>query len=160
MDALVHIRPAVASDMTAVHALIHELATYERAPEEHSCTVEQLVADGFNNPSPAFECWVAEIEEEIVGMMLYYTKYSTWKGKCIYLDDIIVTETARAKGVGKKLLDQLIRIARDRKMHRLEWQVLNWNEPAIHFYEKFKVEFDQDWINCRLTFAQLQAYAD
>lgn len=155
----IHIRPAVASDMVAVHGLIHELATYERAPEEHSCTVEQLQADGFSE-QPAFECWVAEIEDVVVGMMLFYVKYSTWKGKCIYLDDIIVTESARGQGVGKVLLNQLIRIARDRKMHRLEWQVLNWNEPAIHFYQKFGVELDADWINCRLTFAQLQAYAD
>ncbi len=155
----VHIRPAVASDMLAVHSLIHELAIYERAPEEHSCTVDQLVIDGFSE-NPAFDCWVAEINDIVVGMMLYYVKYSTWKGKCIYLDDIIVTESARGKGVGRVLLNQLIRIARARKMHRLEWQVLNWNEPAIHFYEKFGVDLDPDWINCRLTFAQLQAYAD
>lgn len=155
----VHIRPAVASDMPAVHALIQELADYERAAEEHSCTIEQLVADGFSE-HPVFECWVGEIEDKVVGMMLFYVKYSTWKGKCIYLDDIIVTQRARAKGVGSTLLKQLIRIARDRKMHRLEWQVLDWNEPAIHFYEKFGVSFDPGWVNCRLTFAQLQAYAD
>lgn len=155
----VHIRPAAAVDMVAVHALIHELATYEKAPEEHSCTIEQLVTDGFSE-NPAFECWVAEIDHKVVGMMLFYVKYSTWKGKCIYLDDIIVTENARGKGVGSMLLKQLMRIARDRKMHRLEWQVLDWNEPAIRFYEKFGVDFDPGWVNCRLTFAQLQAYAD
>jgi len=154
----VHIRPAVSTDMKAVHRLIHELATYERAPEEHSCTVEQLIIDGFSE-HPAFECWVAEIDDNVVGMMLFYVKYSTWKGKCIFLDDIIVTENARGNGVGRILLNQLILIARDRKMHRLEWQVLNWNEPAIRFYEKFGVDFDPGWVNCRLTFAQLQAYA-
>src|SRR5690606_18404304 len=117
-----------------------------------------LIIDGFSE-NPAFECWVAEIDDKVVGMMLYYVKYSTWKGKCIFLDDIIVTEIARGNGVGRILLNQLILIARDRKMHRLEWQVLNWNEPAIRFYEKFGVDFDPGWVNCRLTFAQLQAYA-
>ncbi len=155
----VHIRPSVITDMEAVHALIHELAVFEQAPDEHSCSIEQLREDGFGE-RPVFECWVAEINEKIVGMMLFYVKYSTWKGKCIYLDDIIVTEKARGKGVGHVLLTQLIRIGRDRKMHRLEWQVLNWNEAAIRFYEKYGVDFDQDWINCRLTFAQLQAFAD
>lgn len=152
-----HLRPAVAADMPAVHALIHELATYEKAAEEHTCTVEQLIRDGFGE-RPIFECWVAETDDIVVGMMLFYTKYSTWKGACIYLDDIVVTEKYRGYGIGKQLLDRLICIARDREMHRLEWQVLNWNTPAIHFYEKFGVDFDPEWINCRLSFAQLQSY--
>lgn len=153
------LRPATAADMPAVHALIHELAVFEKAANEHSCTVEQLINDGFG-PSAAFECWVAEEKQQILGMMLFYTKYSTWKGKGLYLDDLIVTEKARGKGIGKVLLQKLIQIARDRQANRLEWQVLDWNTPAIEFYKKFNVEIDGGWLNCRLKHEQLQTCPD
>ncbi|MBA4304049.1 MAG: GNAT family N-acetyltransferase [Sphingobacteriaceae bacterium] len=144
--------------MPAVHALIHELATYEKAPEEHTCTLEQLTEDGFG-PNPVFECLVAEMpDKSVVGMALFYTKYSTWKGKCIFLDDLMVHEPYRSLGIGKALLHELMRLARDRKAQRLEWQVLDWNEPAIGFYRALGAELDPTWINCKLTFKQLQDF--
>jgi GNAT superfamily N-acetyltransferase len=153
-----YVRRAVAEDMPAVHALIHELAIYEKAGHEHSCTVETLVADGFGQ-KPLFECLVGCLPDgNIIGMALFYTKYSTWKGACMYLDDLIVTEAYRGIGLGKVLLTQLMCLARDRQMQRLEWQVLDWNEPAIDFYRKMGALLESEWVNCRLTFEQLQDF--
>lgn len=141
-----------------MHALIRALAIYERAEQEHSCSLEQLTADGFG-PKPLFECLVAETAEEgILGMALFYTKYSTWKGACLFLEDLMVYEAARARGIGRQLLENLMCIARDRKVGRLEWQVLDWNEPAIGFYERMGAILDPEWINCKLTFEQLQEF--
>lgn len=154
----VNIREATAADMPAVHALIRALAIYERAEQEHSCSLEQLIADGFG-PRPLFECLVAETAEEgILGMALFYTKYSTWKGACLFLEDLMVYEAARARGIGRQLLESLMCIAKDRKVGRLEWQVLDWNEPAIGFYERMGAILDPEWINCKLTFEQLQEF--
>ena len=148
----------MAADMPAVHALIRELAIYERAEHEFVVTVEQLTADGYG-PDPIFECLVAENETVgIVGMALFYTKYSTWKGACIYLEDLVVQENFRGFGLGKRLLEVLMVLARDRKVGRLEWQVLDWNSPAIGFYEKMGAVLDEEWINCKFTFEQLQAF--
>jgi GNAT superfamily N-acetyltransferase len=144
--------------MPAVHALIRELAIYERAEHEFVVTVEQLTADGYGLV-PIFECLVAENETVgIVGMALFYTKYSTWKGACIYLEDLVVQENFRGFGLGKRLLEVLMVLARDRKVGRLEWQVLDWNNPAIGFYEKMGAVLDEEWINCKFTFEQLQAF--
>lgn len=152
------IRQAVAADMPAVHALIKELAIYERAEHEFVVTVEQLTADGYG-PVPIFECLVAENETVgIAGMALFYTKYSTWKGACIYLEDLVVQENFRGFGLGKRLLEVLMVLARDRKVGRLEWQVLDWNNSAIGFYEKMGAVLDEEWINCKFTFEQLQAF--
>jgi len=152
------LRLTTAADMPAVHALINELAIYERAEHEFVLTVEQLTADGFG-PEPVFECLVVDhAENGIVGMALYYTKYSTWKGACMYLEDLIVTEAYRGFGLGQQLLERLMVIARDRKAGRLEWQVLDWNDSAIAFYRKMGAELDEEWINCKFTFKQLQAF--
>lgn len=148
----------MAADMPAVHALIRELAIYERAEQEFVVTVAQLTADGYG-AVPIFECLVAENETVgIVGMALFYTKYSTWKGACIYLEDLVVQENFRGFGLGKRLLEILMVLARDRKVGRLEWQVLDWNSPAIGFYEKMGAVLDEEWINCKFTFEQLQAF--
>jgi GNAT superfamily N-acetyltransferase len=154
----VNIRAAIAEDMPAVYALIRELAIYERAEQEHSCSLDQLITDGFG-PKPLFECLVAETAEEgILGMALFYTKYSTWKGACLYLEDLVVQEAARGRGIGRELLEALMCVARDRQVGRLEWQVLDWNEPAIGFYERMGAVLDPEWINCKLTFEQLQEF--
>lgn len=136
-------------DMESVLGLIKELAVYEHAGSEVTNTAEQLIEDGFGD-NPAFECLVALVNEKIAGFAIFFTSYSTWKGKCLYLEDICVKEEFRRKGVGKKLFDHLIDLAKERKMKRLSWQVLEWNQPAISFYKKYNALLDAEWINCKL----------
>ncbi len=145
------IRPANPEDMTAVHRLITELAIYENAENQMVNSVDQLIEDGFGK-QPVFDCVVAEVNDEILGFALFYTSYSTWKGKCLYLEDFLVTEAARGKGVGKLLFDEVYRIAKNRKVGRFEWQVLDWNEPAINFYKKYDAILDPEWLNGKIIF--------
>ncbi len=149
MNNDIKIRAAYPEDMPAVFALIKELAVYENAPQEVTNTVEQLVDDGFG-PNKVFDCLVATDNDVVIGFALFYTSYSTWKGKCLYLEDFLVTKLWRNKGVGKLLFDTVYKIAEERKANRLEWQVLDWNEPAIAFYKKNKAYLDETWINCKL----------
>jgi len=152
----INIRKSRKEDMPSVLELIRELALFEKAPQEVTNTVEDMLQDGFNE-HPIFKCLVAETENKIVGMAIYYTKYSTWKGKGIYLDDIVVTESMRSKGIGKLLFDAVIEESKIAGANQLHWQVLDWNEPAISFYKKYKPSFDDEWINCKLTKEQLRA---
>lgn len=153
------IRQGTAEDLPAVLQLIKELATYENAPDEVSLTLEDMYKDGYGG-RPLFELIVADSKGIIQGMALYFYSYSTWKGKCIYLEDIVVKENARRQGIGSKLFEALIRKARDFGAQRLQWQVLDWNQPAINFYKKINAELDSTWINCKLTSDQLAAYPD
>ena len=132
-------------------------AVYERAPLEVTVTVEEMEKDGFGD-NPIFQFFVAEMDNKIVGISLYYIKYSTWKGKCIFLEDIIVTKQLRKHGIGKRLFDEVVKVAKETKVKRLEWQVLEWNEPAIKFYEKLNSHFDGEWINCKLTDKEIEEY--
>ena len=132
---------------------------YEKAGNEVVVTLEQLEEDGFGS-SKVFDFLVAENQQQIIGMALFYTKYSTWKGKCIYLEDIIVQEQYRGMGIGKKLMKELISIAAERNAGRLEWQVLDWNEPAIHFYKSINALLDNEWVNCKLNNDQLKRMAN
>ncbi|MDZ4838982.1 MAG: GNAT family N-acetyltransferase [Bacteroidota bacterium] len=145
----VEIRKAFNDDMPAIWKLIRELAIYEKAEEEHSCSVDQLTNDFINE---RFQCTVATSYGTIVGMALYYYSYSTWKGKCVYLEDLIISKQYRNKGIGSALLENLIDIAKINYCHRLSWQVLDWNQPAIQFYNKWKAELDSEWINCKMRF--------
>ena len=149
MQNKVLIRPATKDDMKAVHALIIELAIYENAEEQVSNTVEQLKRDGFGE-SKVFDCLVAELDEKVIGFALFYTSYSTWKGTCLYLEDFLVTEEHRNKGIGVKLFERVYQIAKDRNAKRFEWQVLDWNEKAINFYKKYNAELDAEWINGKI----------
>jgi GNAT superfamily N-acetyltransferase len=151
------IRKGTRSDIPQLLGLIRELATYERAPAEVTVTIEELENDGFGE-NPVFKYFVAEADGVIVGIALYYIKYSTWKGKCIFLEDIIVNEPFRKTGIGKKLFEEVVKVAKAMKVPRLEWQVLEWNEPAIKFYEKMNSHFDKEWINCKLTDKEIQGY--
>ena len=151
----VTIRKAGKEDMPYVLELIKELALYEKAPLEVTNTVEDMVKDGFGN-NPVFFCDVAEVNEVIVGMAIYFIKYSTWKGKGIYLDDILVTEKMRGKGIGKLLFDRVVQVSNQMGVNQLHWQVLDWNEPAINFYKKYPSEFDSEWINCKLNKNQIE----
>ena len=148
----INIRKALATDMPAIHNLIKELAIYEKAEDEVATTPEELVKDGFGE-NPAFEAIVAENQEStIVGFALFFTAYSTWKGKSLYLEDFIVTEKQRKTGIGKLLFDRLFEIAKERKVKRFHWQVLDWNKTAIDFYKKYPTEFEDDWLNVKIRF--------
>jgi GNAT superfamily N-acetyltransferase len=144
------IRPAKQTDVSAIFALIQELALYEKAPEQVTNTAEQLAIDLFEKE--LCEAIVAEKENQVVGFALYYTSYSTWKGACLYLEDFYVIESERQHGIGQLLFDQVLEIAKNRKVQRMDWQVLTWNEPAIRFYEKQNAILDPEWLNGRLFF--------
>ena len=144
------IRKAERSDVAAIFALIQELALYEKAPEQVTNTAEQLASDLFDKE--LCEAIVAEKENKVVGFALYYTSYSTWKGACLYLEDFYVIESERQHGIGQLLFDEVLETAKNRKVQRMDWQVLTWNEPAIRFYEKQKAILDPEWLNGRLFF--------
>ncbi|MBT3301477.1 MAG: GNAT family N-acetyltransferase [Bacteroidetes bacterium] len=153
------IRKANKADLPEVLNLIKELALYEKAPDEVTITIEELEKDGFGD-QPMYEVILAESdEEEIIGMSFYYYTYSTWKGKCLYLEDIIVKEEFRGKGIGKQLFDATVLKAKEVKAKRMMWQVLDWNTPAIEFYkQKYKAEISSEWLNGRLTEEQIQHF--
>jgi len=155
-EAAVSIRPATREDCPRLLELVHELAVYERAPEEVTVTLDHFVESGFGS-QPVWWAHVAVVppgeggnvttEDTIVGFALYYVRYSTWKGQRMYLEDIIVTEAWRGKGIGTMLMNTLIEEAVQKKFSGMLWQVLEWNEPAIRFYERYKAKFDGEWMN-------------
>ena len=130
-----NIRKGIKSDLPQVLELIQELADYEKAAHEVEITLTQLEEDGFGE-NPVYEFFVAENESEIVGIALYYFRYSTWKGKAVYLEDLVVKGSERGKGYGQLLLDAIIKEAKRTNSKQVRWQVLDWNEPAIEFYKK------------------------
>ena len=131
--------------------LINELAVYERAPDEVTVTLPHFVESGFG-PNPVWWAFVAEEDGLVIGLALYYIRYSTWKGQKMYLEDILVTEAARGRGAGGKLMDALIKEAQEKNFKGISWQVLNWNEPAFNFYRKYTARFDDEWTNGMLDF--------
>ncbi|MFT4203454.1 MAG: GNAT family N-acetyltransferase [Chitinophagaceae bacterium] len=148
------IRKAVREDCAQMLGLVHELALFERAPQEVTVTLEHFEESGFGK-NPVWWGFVAETEEnngtKIIALAVYYIRYSTWKGQTMYLEDLIVTERYRRFGIGQKLLDALTQEARDRNLPFIQWQVLEWNEPAILFYKKNNAELDAEWINCKVS---------
>lgn len=142
------IRKAVSADMYAVHALVKELAVYERSPEQVATTPERYVID-FEQHKFDVLVAVSAKNNEIVGMALYYFPYSSWKGEYIWLEDFVVGETYRGLGIGKKLFEAVLHLAKTKNCI-VKWQVLDWNEPAIQFYKKYEAEFLPEWITCRL----------
>lgn len=144
------IRVAKKADMPEVLALIKELALFEKAPDAVMVTVKDLVRDGFGK-KPLFKVFVAEVNKEVAGMALIYTGYSTWKGKLVYLDDLVVRNEHRNKGIGKMLLDEVIRYAAGENARVLKWQVLRWNKDAIRFYKRYSnIVFDDEWVDCKM----------
>jgi GNAT superfamily N-acetyltransferase len=148
----IQIRKAEKKDCNAMMELINELAVYEKAPEEVTVDFNHFVESGFGE-KPVWWAFVAEVENQVVGFALYYIRYSTWKGQRLYLEDILVNEPLRGKGIGKLLFDKLIEVTQGKKLAGMVWQVLEWNEPAINFYKKYEgVIFDGEWVNCSLSF--------
>ncbi len=145
----IQIRKAQKDDCPRLLELIRELAEYEKAPEEVTVTLDHFAESGFG-ANPVWWALVAEIDGCVQGFALYYIRYSTWKGQRMYLEDILVTEKMRGKQLGKLLFDQLIIEAREKKLNGIVWQVLEWNEPAINFYKKYKTRFDEEWTNCSI----------
>lgn len=155
----INIREGKQEDLPQVMELIHELAAFEKEPHEVETTVEQMEKDGFGN-QPVFEFFVAKDQKagKIVGLALYFYSYSTWKGKCLYLEDLIVTQSYRGQGIGKKLFDKIIEKAQEVDARRVVWQVLDWNEPAIKFYQSLGAAMLPEWITCRLVKDQIREY--
>jgi len=151
------IRKGKKEDLSEVLDLIKELALFEKAPEEVTNTLSKMEEDGFG-PKPVFSFFVATLEDKIIGVALYFTKYSTWKGKGLYLDDLVITESMRGKGLGSKLFKAFIEEAKAMKAQQVHWQVLNWNTPAINFYKKLNASIEDDWLNCKLSFDQIKEF--
>ena len=138
------VRLATKKDMPQVLNLINELALFEREPEAVELTVEDLVKDGFA-ANPEFTCFVAEINNKIEGMALVYKRYSTWKGVALHLEDLIVSTDKRGLGIGTQLLDTVVKYGHEIGVKRINWEVLDWNKPAIDFYDKKGAKVMQDW---------------
>lgn len=150
----VNIRTAVKTDCPAILELIHELALYEKAPEEVTVTMEEFVEAGFGS-QPVWKAFVAEIDGNVIGFALYYIRYSTWKGCRLYLEDFIVTESYRGKGIGKILFERVIQEAKDKGYNGMTWQVLDWNAPAINFYNKYNAGMESGWLNASFSKEQV-----
>ena len=146
------IRRAVKEDCGRLMELIYQLAVYEKAPEEVSVTLSHFEESGFG-PKPVWWAFVAELDGRVEGFALYYIRYSTWKGQRMYLEDFLVNEEMRGKGMGKLLFDRLIEEAKEKNFNGMVWQVLDWNEPAINFYRKYDgVIFAKEWLTCSINF--------
>ena len=151
------IRPGTPDDLPQALDLIKELAVYEREPDAVETAVEDMIRDGFGE-RPVFEFFVAEEGEAIIGLALYYYSYSTWKGRCLYLEDLIVTQSHRGRGVGRGLFDKVLEKAKEEDVRRVVWQVLDWNTPAIEFYKSLGAAMLPEWVTCRLVHDQIQEY--
>ncbi len=145
------IRKALKEDCPEIMELIKELAVYEKAGDEVTVKFDHFVESGFG-PNPVWWSFVATIDDKIVGIALYYVRYSTWKGQRMYLEDIVVNLEYRGHGIGKKLMDAIIVEGKEKKFNGIMWQVLDWNEPAINFYKRYDVVFDGEWLNCSINF--------
>lgn len=152
-----NIRVARQEDCPRLLELINELALFERAPEEVTVTLSEFEDAGFGD-KPVWKAYVAEFDGVIVAMALYYVRYSTWKGCRLFLEDLIVTEEYRGRGIGKSLFDRIIVEAKELGFSGMVWQVLDWNEPALNFYKKYEANLDPGWLNASLSKEQLSKY--
>lgn len=152
----INIRVAVKEDCSRLLELIHELADYEKAPNEVTVTLKEFQDAGFGS-KPVWKAFVAETDGIIQAFGLYYVRYSTWKGCRLYLEDLLVTEQMRGMGLGKMLFDKLIEEAIEKGFNGMNWQVLDWNEPAINFYKKYNSFIEAGWLNASVSKEQLVA---
>lgn len=152
----INIRRAVKEDCPRLMELIHELAVFEKAPDEVTVPMEHFVESGFG-ANPVWWAFVAETSAiadspaTVYGFALYYIRYSTWKGQRLYLEDLLVSEVMRGKGLGKLLFERVLQEAKDQKYSGMVWQVLDWNEPAINFYKKYNAVISDEWMNCTIS---------
>jgi GNAT superfamily N-acetyltransferase len=144
------IRRAVQEDCPRILQLVQELAVFEKAPSEVTVTLQHFEESGFGD-KPVWWAFVAELDGQVEAFALYYIRFSTWKGQRMYLEDLLVTERLRGKGIGTLLFDQLIKEAQSKQLSGIVWQVLEWNEPAIKFYKKLNTSFDAEWVNCSIS---------
>ncbi|MGE5944980.1 MAG: N-acetyltransferase family protein, partial [Flavobacteriales bacterium] len=144
-------------DMAEVFQLINELAIFEKEPDAVEITVNDLENDGFGD-FPQFECFVGEIDSKIEGIALFYNRYSTWKGRALHLEDLIVRENKRGTGLGTALLDEVVKYGHLLGVKRINWDVLDWNEPAISFYEKKGAKVMRDWDVVQLSEQGIKDY--
>ena len=157
MNFMIEIRSGKIEDLPQVLQLVKELAEYEKALHEVTNTVALMEKEGFGE-NPLFGFFVAEEDQKIIGISLYYYRYSTWKGKRLYLEDIVVTGSHRGKGIGHLLFEETMRFALKSDCCGMQWQVLDWNEPAINFYKKYQARLDNEWINCHLEANQISEF--
>ena len=144
------IRKGVKKDIPQVLDLIKELAEFENAPDQVTNTIERLENDGFGN-QPVYDLFVAESENKIIGMAITYFRYSTWKGKNLYIEDLIINKKFRREGIGIKIYEELKKFAKNTSSVGIYLQVLDWNKIGINFYKKLNMKFDKEWINCNLN---------
>ena len=155
MNAL--IRKAEKKDSLAILNLIKELALFEKESESVKLKLSDIENDGFGT-KPLFECIVAEINERIIGMAIYYPRYSTWNGPTIHLEDLIVSEQYKGKGIGTQLYSNFIKMAFNSGVKRVEWNVLDWNSPAINFYKKSGAKVLDDWRSVQMHRSEMKKY--
>ncbi|MBC7653492.1 MAG: GNAT family N-acetyltransferase [Oligoflexus sp.] len=153
----IDIRYALKADCERILELIHELAIYEKAPQEVTVTLQEFEDAGFGE-KPVWKAFVAVVEGNIEGFSLFYIRYSTWKGCRLYLEDFIVTEKMRGQGIGKLLFEKTIQEAKENNYAGMVWQVLDWNQPAINFYNKYSAGLEDGWINASLSKEQIQNF--
>lgn len=153
------IRHGDEKDVPGIMKLVRELALFERSPEAVINTEQILKQDGFGK-HPIYKVIVCEAADtnEIIGMALYYVAYSTWKGKMLFLDDLVVTESHRRFGIGRKLINEFLLDAKEQGVNQVRWQVLDWNTPAIEFYKTMGVDFDKEWITVKMSKEQIGEY--
>ncbi|ACU05121.1 GNAT family N-acetyltransferase [Pedobacter heparinus] len=150
----INIRVAVKEDCARLLELVNELAVYEKAPEEVTVTLDEFIDAGFGK-TKVWDAFIAEEDGFIAGFAIYYTRYSTWKGRRLYLEDFIVTEAYRGKGIGKLLFEAVIKEAGEKGFKGMSWQVLDWNQPAINFYNKYNAQLEAGWLNAAFSTEKL-----
>ncbi|CAD0003491.1 GNAT family N-acetyltransferase [Flavobacterium salmonis] len=154
-----NIRKGKPEDMKSVLALIQELAIFEKEPDAVLITQEDLIRDGFGE-NPLFHVFVADVDKEIVGIALYYYRYSSWKGKTIHLEDLIVKEKMRGTGLGSALYSEIMKQGKKENVRRIEWNVLNWNTPAVNFYENSGAKVIEEWRVVQMDEAGINSYLE
>lgn len=153
----VNIRKGKKKDLPAILKLIHDLAEYEKELDQVEVTIEQLEQDGFGS-RPWFWFLVAEIDSEIVGMAFYFIRYSTWKGKFLFLEDFVIKDKYRGQGIGASLFESTIQVCKELELNGMSWQVLDWNEPAINFYNKYNAQLSNSWLDGKFSKNQIMDF--